>query len=945
MKFLFGFLAFALSLSHSLSLRAQYEFRYKVYDQGSGIPGASGCITDTFGYTWFFLPDQRGNVIMRYDGKNFKNFFSPVGGRLAHELITFDNSTEPSPFIRDHSGRVWLMGDSGITVFQNGMNKTILTEKGGLPNSTIVEAIPVGESSLCICTLKGLAVVDYADGKYSVTKIAGDGVFDLTAEWKDRMAGNVYGDFRFRFCSIDRDNFWMVHHQTDSLMSTITKMNFTNGKLSFVKKIQAMNSCTYVACVDGMLLLRTNSDEIFLYDENGVKGVLPDYLRVFAGKCANGKYLFLYSQSDSLEGAIAYDLSTIAMLVNNRSAKYETWKFSLRDMYHVNAMWGKIWLFGPYTHELYFCDGDSFGKASELFKGPDLDGSYAWPCDDGTIWIMKSQQKSAVHLVLEEQTHLIRIPDKEDISGVFPVCKGEHPGTFILTTQPSGSGWLRISHVYNLSGDRLSSIGDVWFDITTYYRKGPVFREYVKNENTWNIVEVKHDSTLSRKNFYFSFPANDDKGGTWLIDSTSLYYYKDDSIRKLPGTIPENTQAVFWFAPDRVVCVSGNRVMQYDNGTWKNFFVSTPFEKYDLQFAQGDYGVGTFEVNDHFIYTLRDGKIHYPDSVAFPGIQNSTYSNIDDNGRIFVWGQKNSNYFRKFWMIDDDKTTEFILADSLETINFQVAQFNTPGIPPPVFESTTMFIYNDAAKCYLRTYDFGKYLAYFWEAYVNGNDIYASGYGKDVVQLKNFRSISNSIPLSFQEISSGNSEESLFHSFTCAFGELISIKYISIDPFDQSAVYYQSRLIGLDSSWSALTKNESSVFQNLSPGHYRFEVRSRGYSLLWGKPISVEFDVLPPWYRTTWAYILFGVLFFALMWVVVKLNGRRLNAANKKLQQKITEATSEIQQQKNIVEEKQKEIIDSIHYAERIQRSLLPSDKYIQKKIEQLKGNEEDKQE
>jgi tetratricopeptide (TPR) repeat protein len=40
-----------------------------------------------------------------------------------------------------------------------------------------------------------------------------------------------------------------------------------------------------------------------------------------------------------------------------------------------------------------------------------------------------------------------------------------------------------------------------------------------------------------------------------------------------------------------------------------------------------------------------------------------------------------------------------------------------------------------------------------------------------------------------------------------------------------------------------------------------------------------------------------------------------------------------IEAQKSLVEQKQKEILDSIHYAKRIQRALLPSEKYIQRTI------------
>ena len=43
-----------------------------------------------------------------------------------------------------------------------------------------------------------------------------------------------------------------------------------------------------------------------------------------------------------------------------------------------------------------------------------------------------------------------------------------------------------------------------------------------------------------------------------------------------------------------------------------------------------------------------------------------------------------------------------------------------------------------------------------------------------------------------------------------------------------------------------------------------------------------------------------------------------------------------IEEQKNTVDEKQKEILDSIHYAKRIQKSLLPTEKYIEKSINRL---------
>ena len=46
-----------------------------------------------------------------------------------------------------------------------------------------------------------------------------------------------------------------------------------------------------------------------------------------------------------------------------------------------------------------------------------------------------------------------------------------------------------------------------------------------------------------------------------------------------------------------------------------------------------------------------------------------------------------------------------------------------------------------------------------------------------------------------------------------------------------------------------------------------------------------------------------------------------------------------IEQQKHLVEEKQKEILDSIRYAKRIQTALMPTEKYIDKTLKRLMKN------
>jgi HAMP domain-containing protein len=55
------------------------------------------------------------------------------------------------------------------------------------------------------------------------------------------------------------------------------------------------------------------------------------------------------------------------------------------------------------------------------------------------------------------------------------------------------------------------------------------------------------------------------------------------------------------------------------------------------------------------------------------------------------------------------------------------------------------------------------------------------------------------------------------------------------------------------------------------------------------------------------------------------------------LEQKVETRTQELANEKKHVEEKQKEIIDSINYASRIQKALLPNEKYIEKNLGKIK--------
>lgn len=165
----------------------------------------------------------------------------------------------------------------------------------------------------------------------------------------------------------------------------------------------------------------------------------------------------------------------------------------------------------------------------------------------------------------------------------------------------------------------------------------------------------------------------------------------------------------------------------------------------------------------------------------------------------------------------------------------------------------------------------------------------------------------------------------------------ITFHYLSTQIFNNSSLKYSYRLLGSDSLFSPLTNQTEITFQELAPGSYTFQVKAclgNDYSI---KPASYEFVIKPPFWKTWWFYLLVAGSIIALIRIYIVHRERKLTQRQKELEETVLARTMEISNQKKIVEhqkelvqEKQKEIIDSITYAKRLQQAILPPDNLIQ---------------
>ena len=138
----------------------------------------------------------------------------------------------------------------------------------------------------------------------------------------------------------------------------------------------------------------------------------------------------------------------------------------------------------------------------------------------------------------------------------------------------------------------------------------------------------------------------------------------------------------------------------------------------------------------------------------------------------------------------------------------------------------------------------------------------------------------------------------------------------------ENGIRYSYFLEGLDKNWSAPAAANFVEFSNLYEGNYILHVKALDDFGNTSKEFTLNFSISPPFYRTTLAYFGYGIIFILIIIGAVRISSNGL----KKI---IAQRTKQIEEQKHILEEKNKEIIDSISYAKRLQQAILPDNKTI----------------
>ncbi|SMD42817.1 Two component regulator propeller [Aquiflexum balticum DSM 16537] len=138
----------------------------------------------------------------------------------------------------------------------------------------------------------------------------------------------------------------------------------------------------------------------------------------------------------------------------------------------------------------------------------------------------------------------------------------------------------------------------------------------------------------------------------------------------------------------------------------------------------------------------------------------------------------------------------------------------------------------------------------------------------------------------------------------------LSFEFTAIDPFFSKSTLYQYYLDGFDKAWSPLSKNNTANFGNLMEGSYTFQLKALNPYGIWSE-MSYSFRVLPPWYRTWWAYLLYAFLFFGAITGFIRWRTNKLKTEKALLEQEVSHRTSELKESLEHLKSTQAQLIQS----------------------------------
>ena len=122
----------------------------------------------------------------------------------------------------------------------------------------------------------------------------------------------------------------------------------------------------------------------------------------------------------------------------------------------------------------------------------------------------------------------------------------------------------------------------------------------------------------------------------------------------------------------------------------------------------------------------------------------------------------------------------------------------------------------------------------------------------------------------------------------------IEFQFVALDYDGNKNIIYEYQLEGYEDKWNP-GDLRSAKYTNLDPDHYIFHVRTiNKITGETGETVSLQIDISPPFYKTTWFRIFAGILIASLIYSIFRMRTSSLRRQKYALEKTVQERTQEL---------------------------------------------------
>jgi signal transduction histidine kinase/ligand-binding sensor domain-containing protein/DNA-binding response OmpR family regulator len=108
-----------------------------------------------------------------------------------------------------------------------------------------------------------------------------------------------------------------------------------------------------------------------------------------------------------------------------------------------------------------------------------------------------------------------------------------------------------------------------------------------------------------------------------------------------------------------------------------------------------------------------------------------------------------------------------------------------------------------------------------------------------------------------------------------------TFEFASLDFNNPYKNHYAYMMEGFNRDWIQAGSQRTATYTNLDPGEYVFHVKATNSDGIWNeKGVSIRVVLLPPWWQSWWAYILYAIFFVTILYSLRQYEMKRVKLRN-----------------------------------------------------------------